>query len=86
MVGLHHQPDLARPAGQDAANNYALRYSSETIDLTPKGRELRLIGSYRQAPWDGAQLDLSATLTHQRLHDPTAGLSADLFSGLTFVF
>ena len=74
------------PTGQDAANNYALRYTSETIDLTPKGRELRLIGSYSQEPWEGAQFDFTATLTHQRLHDPTAGFSADIFSGVKFVF
>ncbi len=74
------------PTGQDASNNYALLYSSESIDLTPKGRELRLIGSYSQEPWEGALIDLTATLTHQRLHNPDAGISAGVFSGLKFAF
>jgi hypothetical protein len=74
------------PTTQDASNNYALLYTSESIDLTPKGRELRLIGSYSREPWEGAQIDLTATLTHQRLHNPDAGLSAGVFSGIKFEF
>jgi hypothetical protein len=74
------------PTNQDASNNYALLYTSESIDLTPKGRELRLIGSYSQEPWEGALIDLTATLTHQRLHNPAAGISAGVFSGLKFAF
>ena len=74
------------PTTQDASNNYTLLYTSESIDLTPKGRELRLIGSYSQEPWEGALIDLTATLTHQRLHNPDAGLSAGVFSGIKFAF
>ena len=74
------------PTGQDASNNYALLYTSESIDLTPKGRELRLIGSYSQEPWEGTIIDLTATLTHQRLHNPEAPLTAGVFSGLKFAF
>ena len=74
------------PTSQDAANNYALLYTSESIDLTPKGRELRLIGSYSREPWEGAQIDVTATLTHQRLHNPNAGFSAGVFSGLNIAF
>ena len=74
------------PSGQDTSNNYALLYNSETIDLTPKGRELRLIGSYSQEPWEGALIDLTATLTHQRLHNPEADIAAGVFSGLKFAF
>ena len=74
------------PTNQDAANNYTLLYTSDSIDLTPKGRELRLIGSYSQEPWEGAHIDLTATLTHQRLHNPDAALSAGVFSGIKFEF
>ena len=74
------------PTGQDASNNYALLYSAEQIDLTPNGRELSLIGSYSQEPWEGAYIDLTATLTHQRLHNPDSPLSAGVFSGLKFMF
>jgi hypothetical protein len=74
------------PTSQDAANNYTLLYTSESIDLTPKGRELRLIGSYSREPWEGAKIDLTATLTHQRLHNPDAGFSAGVFSGIKIEF
>ncbi|UCE63335.1 MAG: S8 family serine peptidase [Nitrospirota bacterium] len=74
------------PTSQNASNNYALLYTSESIDLTPKGRELRLIGSYSKEPWEGALIDLTATLTHQRLHNPDAGIAAGVFSGLKFAF
>ena len=74
------------PTSQDASNNYTLLYTSESIDLTPQGRELRLIGSYSQEPWKGAILDLTATLTRQHLHNPDAGISASVFSGIQFAF
>ena len=74
------------PTTQDASNNYALLYTSESIDLIPNGRALRLIGSYIQEPWDGTIIDLTTTLTHQRLHNPKAGLAASVFSGIKFQF
>lgn len=86
LRALSGSTTVTLPTDQDATNNYALLYTSESIDLSPKGRELRFIGSYSQEPWEGAKIDFTAALTHQRFHDPTAGISASIFTGLKIAF
>lgn len=86
LRALSGSTTVTLPTSQDASKNYALRYTSESIDLTPSGRELRLIGSYSKQPWKGAEIDITGTLTHQRLHNPNARLSASVFSGLKLTF